>query len=54
MVGKFDYGSVERYYISENRFIKEQVLNLSNSQKNDLYYYLENNIKNENKYYLYN
>lgn len=54
MVGKFNYGSVERYYISENRFIKEQILNLSNSQKNDLYHYLENNIKNENKYYLYN
>ena len=40
-------------YKSQNRTIKEQVLNLTQSEKQSLYDYLLNNYKPENKYYLY-
>lgn len=40
-------------YISENRTIQEQVLNLSETEKQALFDYLLNNIKPENKRYLY-
>ena len=41
------------YYSRENRTIKEQVLNLSTAQKQQLFNYLENNYKPENRKYLY-
>lgn len=41
------------YYVSQNRWIKEQVLNLSASEKLALSNYLQNNAKPENKNYLY-
>jgi len=40
-------------YISQNRSIKEQVLNLSAPEKQKLFDYLLNNIKPENRAYLY-
>ncbi|MEZ4874024.1 MAG: DUF4105 domain-containing protein [Flavobacteriaceae bacterium] len=40
-------------YEEENRWVKQQVLNLSYSEKNDLFHYLQNNAKPENKEYLY-
>ena len=40
-------------YITQNRTIKEQILNLSQTEKQDLFNYLINNYKPENKYYLY-
>ncbi|MBP0904544.1 DUF4105 domain-containing protein [Mariniflexile gromovii] len=40
-------------YISQNRSIKEQVLNLSASEKQTLFNYLLNNYKPENRAYLY-
>ena len=40
-------------YISQNRTIKQQVLNLSPSEKQKLFDYLLNNLKPENKAYLY-
>jgi len=40
-------------YISQNRSIKEQVLNLSAPEKQKLFNYLLNNIKPENRAYLY-
>ena len=40
-------------YISQNRSIKEQVLNLNQIEKQRLFDYLINNYKPENQYYLY-
>lgn len=41
------------FYISQNRSVKEQVLNLSKTEKQRIYDYLIHNYKPENKYYLY-
>jgi len=54
MVGRYDYKNVQSFYISQKRYIKEQVLNLRESEKIILYNYLEQNIKPENRTYLYN
>ena len=54
MVGKYDFLSVEEFYKSQNRYIKEQILNLDESEKILLYNYLEQNIRPENREYLYN
>ena len=58
--GKLDYLiGVDYYedffnsYISQNRTIKEQILNLSQSEKQKLFDYLINNYKPENRRYLY-
>ncbi len=40
-------------YERENRWVKEQVLNVTPSEKNELFRYLQNNAKPENKQYLY-
>ena len=40
-------------YMNENRWIKEQILDLSAAQKNKVYSYLEKNALPENKYYRY-
>ena len=54
MVAKYDYRTAEKYYINEDRYIKEQVLSLNESQKILLYNILEQNIRPENRTYLYN
>jgi len=54
MVGKNQYSFYERYYSNQNRYIKEQVLNLSSEEKIFLLDYLENNVKKENRFYPYN
>ena len=54
MVGKYNYQTVENFYINQKRYVKEQVLNLNNSEKIILFNYLEQNIKPENRTYLYN
>jgi hypothetical protein len=41
------------YYVGQNRWIKEQVLNLTASKKQAMFDYLLNNAKPENKDYLY-
>ena len=58
--GKLDYMlSVSPYkyfvisYMNENRWIKEQVLNLSFTQKKEIFKFLQNNALPENKYYRY-
>lgn len=60
MKGKLDYflsvdetANFIQQYQYEKRGITEQVLNLSVSEKNNLYQLLKNNIKEENKYYKY-
>ena len=45
MVAKYDYRTVEKYYINEDRYIKEQVLDLNESEKILLYNILEQNIR---------
>ncbi len=54
MVGRYDYQTVQSFYISQKRYVKEQVLNLDDSEKIVLYNYLEQNIKPDNRTYLYN
>ena len=41
------------YYSKQNRWIKEQVLNLNPSEKQDLFNFLQNNLKPENRTYKY-
>ena len=41
------------YYSKQNRWIKEQVLNLNPSEKKDLFNFLQNNFKPENRTYKY-
>lgn len=52
-LGVYDYQSAKDYYVSENRTVHEQVLALSQSQKQRVFDYLTNNALPENKYYLY-
>ena len=54
MVAKYDYKTAEQFYVSQNRYIKEQVLILTAAEKILLYNLLEQNIKPENRNYLYN
>ncbi|CAH8295167.1 uncharacterized protein DUF4105 [Mariniflexile fucanivorans] len=53
LIGVNYYEDFFEAYISQNRSIKEQVLNLSTSEKQTLFDYLLNNIKPENRAYLY-
>jgi hypothetical protein len=52
-IGRNQYKNFINFYISQNRSVKEQVLNLSQTEKQKLFEYLLNNYKPENKYYLY-
>lgn len=47
------YNDFIQLYIEENRWVKEQVLDLTAEEKNALFLYLENNLKPENKSYKY-
>ncbi|RAJ17008.1 lipoprotein N-acyltransferase Lnb domain-containing protein [Olleya aquimaris] len=51
--GKSNYNQFISFYITENRTIKEQILNLTTTQKQDLYNYLEANYKQDEGAYLY-
>ena len=53
LISRHFYSDIFNYYSRENRTIKEQVLNLSTAQKQQLFNYLENNYKPENRKYLY-
>lgn len=52
-LGVYNYADARDYYISENRFIHEQILNFSESQKQRVFDFLTNNALPENKLYLY-
>ena len=52
-IGKNKSEHFINFYISQNRTVKEQVLNLSQFEKQKLFDYLINNYKLENQYYLY-
>jgi len=53
LISKNNFGDIYQFYVSEDRSIKEQVLNLNQDQKQRLYNYLVNNYKPENRRYLY-
>jgi hypothetical protein len=53
-LGKSDYQRTLQYYVYFNRFVKEQQLNLSTAQKQQLVDFLEKNYLPENREYLYN
>lgn len=40
-------------YKQENRWIKEQTLNLSQAERNQIFAFLQNNYREENRYYMY-
>lgn len=40
-------------YKKENRWVKEQTLNLSQAERNEIFAFLQNNYRKENRYYLY-
>lgn len=53
MLGVMSYPHFEFSYISENRYVHEQVLNLSPHQKQRLFDFLQWNARPENREYLY-
>lgn len=52
-VSKQDFSRFLYEYQYDKRGVKEQVLNLNNNQKHQLYNYLEKNVQPENRDYLY-
>ncbi|UII33475.1 DUF4105 domain-containing protein [Fulvivirga ulvae] len=52
-LGVTEYRNFRDYYIYYNRYIHEQVLNLSHQQKQELFDFLQWNALPENQYYLY-
>ena len=53
LISRHKFSKFYNYYTYYDRTIKEQVLNLSTSEKQALYNYLQNNYKPENRAYLY-
>lgn len=53
MLGVMSYPHFEHAYISDNRYIHEQVLNLEPDQKQKLFDFLQWNARPENRQYLY-
>ena len=53
MLDVWRYPSFEAAYISENRSLNEYVLHLSQKQKQEIFDFLENNAKPENRHYYY-
>jgi Domain of unknown function (DUF4105) len=52
-LGVYWYPENRDHYISENRSIHEQVINLTQDQKQKIFNYLQENARPENKYYNY-
>lgn len=53
LIGLNYYEDFHQSYIAQNRTIQEQILNLSSEEKQALFDYLINNMKPENRRYLY-
>ncbi len=53
-LGMSHYAPFRDYYISEDRFVKEQYLNLTPDETQQFFDFLANNYKPENREYLYN
>jgi hypothetical protein len=52
-LGVYDYKRFEAHYVADNRYVHEQVLNLTSEQKQKLFDYLEHNALPENQQYRY-
>jgi hypothetical protein len=53
LVAKYDFKYFLNNYNQEQRWLKQQVLNLNLSEKQKIFSYLENNVRKENATYLY-
>jgi hypothetical protein len=53
LLSRIEFNRFYTFYVRENRTMQEQVLNLSPSEKQKLFDYLQNNYKPENRRYLY-
>ncbi len=53
-LGLADYSRFTQHYIDENRYVIEQYLNLSLSEKQEVFDFLIENYKPENREYMYN
>ena len=53
LISRHNFSDFFNHYVRYNRTIEEQVLNLSDAEKQDLFNYLETNYKPENRRYLY-
>ena len=52
-LGRNNFSPFYNYYAKQNRWIKEQVLNLNSTEKQDIFNFLQNNFKPENRSYIY-
>lgn len=52
-LGLYDYPSFENHYVSYNRYVHEQILNLTPEQKQKMFDYLQWNALPENQHYRY-
>lgn len=52
-LGVYDYQAFEAAYIYDNRFVHEQVLHLTQEEKQRIFDYLQNNARPENQQYRY-
>ena len=52
-LGRNNFSPFYNYYAKQNRWIKEQVLNLNSIEKQDIFNFLQNNFKPENRSYTY-
>ena len=52
-LGVYDYRAFEYHYISDNRYVHQQVLNLNQAEKQKLFEYLRWNAEPENQFYRY-
>lgn len=53
LIGRIEFNRFYSFYVYQNRTMQEQVLNLSPSEKQRLFDFLQNNYKSENRRYLY-
>jgi len=53
LLSRIEFNRFYSFYVYQNRTMQEQVLNLSASEKQRLFEFLENNYKPENRKYLY-
>jgi hypothetical protein len=53
LISRHNFSDFYNHYVTYNRTISEQVLNLSSEEKQKLFNYLETNYKPENRRYLY-
>src|SRR5690606_41639795 len=52
-LGVYDYPSFEEYYVAADRYVHEQVLNLTQAQKQKMFDYLQWNSLPQNRHYRY-